>query len=81
MANYTRKLFEITITMTNGATFEVKDTIECPLASQAIASLSRGGTATVYVDNDEYVIFASGVASIKINTTDSEEIPLPDPSC
>lgn len=81
MATYKKKLYTITITMNNGASFTVEDTADCPSASQALASLTRGGYANVYSGDDEYVIFSSGVASIKITTADSEEIPLPDPSC
>lgn len=81
MATYTKTLTTATITMNDGAQFVVEDTLECSLASSALASLTRGTPATVTVDGTEYQIFASGVSYIKVEKEQSEPIPMPEPSC
>lgn len=81
MATYTKALTTATITMNDGAQFVVEDTLECSLASAALASLESGRSATVTVDGTEYKIFASGVSYIKVEKEQSEQIPVPEPSC
>lgn len=81
MATYTKLLKTITITTTSGGQFIVEDTTDCPAASSALASLNKGTNATIKVGDDIYLILANAVDNIKIETNESEEIPMPDPSC
>lgn len=78
---YTKTLYEIVITMNNKDTFTVTDTLDCMVASQTLSELEKGRPVTAFVGDDEYVIFPGGVSHIKVTRTQSEEIPIPDPSC
>lgn len=74
---YTKKLADIVITTIDGASFSVTDTVECPVASSALASLQSGRGAYVQVDEDKYWIAPNAVSNIKITYEDSEEIEKP----
>lgn len=76
---YKKKLAEIVITTTDGSTFTVTDTLECPVASSALASLQSGKGATIQVGEDTYWVAPSAVSNIKISYEDSEDIEKPDP--
>lgn len=76
---YTKKLATIVLTDISGGTFTVTDTLECPMASSALASLQSHNDAYVRVGDDLYWIPASGVANIKVSYTDSEEIEPKEP--
>lgn len=82
---YKKQLLTVVITMNNKDTFTVADTVDCPIASQALSSLKTGRAVTVFVSDggteDEFVIFPGGVSHINITRSESEEIPIPDPSC
>lgn len=76
---YTKKLASIVITCLDGSSFSVADTVECPMASSALASLENNRGAYIRVGDDLYYVPSSGVANIKIEYSDSEEITPSDP--
>lgn len=76
---YTKTLYQITIKTNDGATFTVADSIDCADASYALASLQKGSPARVFVGEDEYMVFPAGISHIKIETSQSEEIPVTNP--
>lgn len=76
---YTKKLATIVITTLDGGTFNVADTLECPAATSALASLQNSNGAYVKVGDDTYYIPSSAVANIKVTYTDSEEITPSNP--
>ena len=75
---YTKTLVSLTITMNNHDTFTVDDTLDCMIASQVLTQLESGHPATVFVDDEEYIIYPGGVSHIKVERTQSEEIPVRD---
>lgn len=81
MATYKKNLLTIVINMNDGSSFTVSDTVDCPVASNALASLRRHSDAVVSVEDTDYVVFASNVSSVKVTSEQSEEIPMPEPSC
>lgn len=76
---YRKKLAEIVITTVDGAVFSVADTIECPVASSALASIQNGKGAFIQVGDDTYFVPSSAVSNVKVSYTDSEEIEKTDP--
>ena len=76
--SYTKKLATIVIATTNG-TFTVTDTLECPVATSALATLQNHGDAYVNVDGDIYWIPYGAVSNIQISYEDSDPITPPDP--
>ena len=76
---YTKKLATIIITTLDGGTFNVADTLECPAATSALASLQNSNGAYVKVGDDTYYVPSSAVANIKVTYSDSEEITPSNP--
>lgn len=67
---YTKKLKSITITLLDGSTVTMADTVESADASLALASLQGGGGAY----NGSTWIPVTSVLSVEVTESDSDEI-------
>lgn len=70
---YTKKLATIVVN-TQGGTFTLEDTLECPVATSVLATFKKHGDAYIATEEDTYWVPFNAVNSIKISYTDSEEI-------
>lgn len=76
--SYTKKLATIVVTTTSGA-FTITDTLECPVATQVLATLQKHGDAYVSTDDGDFMIPFNAVSNVQISYEDSEPITPPSP--
>lgn len=81
MATYTKQLTTLDIRMIDHTTITIEDTVECPVASQALTMLQSHGYANISTEEGDYIIFSSGIAFIKVSKEQSEPIETPDTPC
>lgn len=77
--SYTKRLIKATIHLVDGTVIIAQDTIDCPVASEALTALQNHGYANISTETGDYVVFSSGVAYAKVESSQSEEIPTPSP--